>query len=369
MEDHKAEITQNNLPKLINNVDNHLLVKIVDHAEGLNIYAKDSISKLQEGLKIKAQDGEKAASLKESAQKTLDVILSAEFKDKIKNMKGADIQSEYDISDEEKQAVFEYARYLYDTGDYKAAEESLSSYVRSCKSNHFLSCYWGLLDIYILTQNKKKSQDTYKELSSFITKEKTQEAEKIAAKNMLLNTSLFLFDKSSPKFVLNSFRDNEHVLGSGSIHLLRYYIVVALLSHNFDVLSGSILPLIKSDSYRYRDAFTCFVEKLLEDFDYEGSLKLIPEMQGVCKFDYFLSDCQAEIGQAAEQLVVSTFAMIYSHDDVRKFIETHKKSANDVSAFVSHEGTSGNLIERLGEVSKAQVQLKDSLNQLFEKAE
>jgi hypothetical protein len=381
----QARLTKNNLSNFANSVDYHLLLKLVDHAAQTKAYSDQALlgfktkivhqSPLLKKVASKnapnnfATDSQLDEAVKNEEQRVADLKIQAQkFSENIAGKKGSEVVHEYDISDEGKQSTFEYAKAIYESGDYKQSEEILSKYIRVCKSKHFLSSYWGLLNIYILSENYPKAFDIFEHLKDLIAKEKTQDSEKVAARNMLLNTSMFLFnhDKNPVEFLMQNFKNNELILASGSIHLLRYYIASALMTGKFDVLNGSIMQLIQSDAYRYRDVFTVLIETLLENFDYEGALKLIPELESVCEHDMFLNPYKSDISKAVSNLVISTFAMVHSDDDVRQMVKELGMSAGDIDSFKSDFGTTENIGERLEEITKAQVQLKDVLSEVLE---
>jgi hypothetical protein len=209
--------------------------------------------------------------------------------------------------------------------------------------------------------------ETFKELREIVHKEKLSDIDRIAARNMLLNTSLFVFhvEENPGEFLLDLFRQNESVLASGSIHLLRYYIVAALLTGNLDMLNGSIMQLIQSDSYRYRDSFTIFIESLLDQFNYEACNDLIKELETTIESDYFLRSMKSRIIDAAKGLILSVYGMIHHEDDVKAFAQKIGSDAGSKDTFRSEQQSHTSLNDRLKEITKAQVELKDVLQHVL----
>ena len=390
----QAQVTNKNLTKFVNNIDHHLLLSLIDFNIEHKIYNESSLLKQklrilqnthlhEQAQKTASQLGDdsskdqiaqmkensesKQSTLKEQADKILKAFDSEEFAAKAQGKKAADVMSEFDISDKEKQAAFDYSKYLYEAGQYKQSEELLSKYIKIWKSNTFLSSYWGLLNCQILTGSHERALETFKELREIVHKEKLSDIDRIAARNMLLNTSLFVFhvEENPGEFLLDLFRQNESVLASGSIHLLRYYIVAALLTGNLDMLNGSIMQLIQSDSYRYRDSFTIFIESLLDQFNYEACNDLIKELETTIESDYFLRSMKSRIIDAAKGLILSVYGMIHHEDDVKAFAEKIGSDAGSKDSFRSEQQSHTSLNDRLKEITKAQVELKDVLQHVL----
>lgn len=390
----QAPVTNKNLTKFVNNVDHHLLLSLIDFNIEHKIYNESSL--LKQKLRILQNthlhvQAQKAASqlgddshkdqiaqmkensenkdkdLREQADKILKAFDSEDFATKVQSRKAADVMNEFDISDKEKQAAFDYSKYLYEAGQYKQSEDLLTKYIKIWKSNTFLSSYWGLLNCQILTGAHERALETLKELREIINKEKLSDQDRIAARNMLLNTSLFVFhvEENPGEFLLDLFGQNESVLASGSVHLLRYYIVAALLTGNLDILNGSIIQLIQSDSYRYRDSFTIFIESLLEQFNYDACNDMIKDLETTCENDYFLHSMKSRIVDAARGLILSVYGMIHHEDDVNTFAKKIGVDAGSKDSFRSQQQSHTSLNDRLKEITKAQVELKDVLQHVL----
>ena len=366
----QAKLTSNILPSFVNMVDYHILLKLLTHAEEIEAFNKPSLMALKLNILKKTYLFEQSSAI--ASQIGAEGIEEEQKKveEKFTELKTKAIKAlePEQINDEDKDIIFEYAQFLYDKGDYDESEKVYTTYLKQCKSNHYVSIYWKLLSIYILTNNEKKTE-IFKELDSLLSKEKMYDNDRLTQRNILVNTGMFLFkENQSIEFLNELMSKNQNVLASGSIHLLRYYVVVALLTSDFDVLNGSILPLIQSDSYRYRDALTVFIETLLEDYDYETALGLVSEIEAICDKDYFLSGFSKQVSEAAKNLILSVYSMIHHEDDTKEMIAKLNKEVKDTEAFkpkVLEYDEFDNIEEKCEVLRKACISIKDSLPEVI----
>ena len=328
-----AKLTNHNLGKFVNKIDYHLLLSLFTHAEEVGVYSQQSLS--TQKLKILKQTflldkiNEAESSTLAEDKKNFEEKLS-----QLKEKSAKPLENLNDASDENIAIVLKFSKYLYENGQYKESEEILLQLIKIVKNIQLLNATWGLFNIYILTNSTEKAFQTFHELRSIIKSDQIYENEKIIHVNMLINTALFLFKTGqSAEFLFKTLDSYKDTLAAGSIHLLRYYIITALLTANFDALNESILPLIQSDSYRYRDAFTIFIESLLEEFNYETALSYVADLEAVSEKDYFLSGLKEEIGDAARNLILSVFGMIHQEKDINAMVEKLGKARNDAEKF------------------------------------
>lgn len=399
----QAKVTSKNLANFSNNIDNHLLLILVEDCIAHKIYSEQSLLKLK--LKIlngayfseqakqvastigadeetvkeidgkEAEGKDKLEQLKSSSEKFITIFNSDEFKKLVQNnRKTADLFNELmgdekDAKNTEKelQVVFDYAKCLYDHGKYQESIDILKNLTKVAKSSSFLGAKWGLMNSYILLGQYEEAHKIYTEIKEYTNKEKISDHDRLFNKNMLLNTSLFLFSHAEVpgKFISDVFSQNESILASASIHLIRYYISACLMVKNFDSLNSTILKIIQSNAYRYKDAFTVFIETLFEQFDYDSCVKMLKDLEQTCEDDFFLRQFKNEVILGAKHLIVSVYSMVYHDDDAREFAKSLGVNLGDESIFKSDYESQDNLNDRLKRVMKAQVELKDALQNIL----
>jgi tetratricopeptide (TPR) repeat protein len=387
----QAQVTDKNLAKFANNVDNHIFLIMVDDAIEHKTFNEQSLLKqklrviqntylFEQGKKVSSSLGDDASkesistlekesqakleSLKKASDKIFKIFESDDFKKNVENnTRGADLLVEFELTEKDIQAAFDYAKCQYELGNYKESEEMLTQYLKVSRSSNFLAANWGLLNSQIMSGKLGEALETFSKLKDLINKEKITDQDKLLSKNMLVNTSFFLFHHAvnPAEFLIDVLKQHESILASASIHLLRYYIVACLMSKNFDALNGSIMSMIQSNSYRYRDSFTLFIETLLENFDYSLSAQMIDDLEKACDSDFFLRRIKGKVIEGAKNLILSTYSMVYHVDDVKEMSQELKIEVNDEDKFASKFQSHENLNDRLSDVAKAQVGLKDAL--------
>jgi tetratricopeptide (TPR) repeat protein len=399
----QAKVTSKNLVNFSNNIDNHLLLILVEDCLTHKIYSEQSLLKLK--LKIlmgtyfteqaksvastiaadesiikqieerEIEGKEKLEKLKTSCDKYFKIFESEEFKYLTQsNRKSTDLFNELILDDsnaknaeKDFQVVFDYAKCLYDHGKYQESIDILKDYIKVSKSSSFSGSKWGLLNSHILLGQYEHAFEVYNDMKEFTNKEKINDHERLFNKNMLLNTSLFLFShaENPGRFISDIFSQNATILASASVHLIRYYISACLMVKNFDSLNSTILRIIQSDTYRYRDAFTVFIETLLEKFDYDSCVGMLKDLEKTCEEDFFLRNYTNGIISGAKHLIVSVYAMVFHEDDAKEFASGLGVNLTEDTEFKSEYESHDNLNDRLKGVMKAQVGLKDVLQNIL----
>ncbi|CAI2373438.1 unnamed protein product [Moneuplotes crassus] len=360
---------ESNLVKFANNVDYHLFLQLFEHVEATAQLDKQAVAAQKLKILSKTYLFDKISTTAAEAKVENTDEDKKAFDEKLATLKAESdkvISSIDKASDEERESVFQYAKALYENGKYSESQKILKEISTVMKSRQLLSSQWGLLNISVLTNNYKAATEQFETLEAMIYRERISESEKLVQRNMLLNVALFLYKKHhSAEDLFSFFHKYESVLAAGSIHLLRYYIAVALLKADFDVLNGSILPIIQSESYRYQDSFTQFIEALLEDFDYERAEGFISKMESLCDKDYFLSTVKDQISTAAKNLVLSVYGIVHKNQDISPFVKKLGGTQADVGTF-KHEPLKNNedknIENRLKDLEQATSSFLESLN-------
>jgi hypothetical protein len=266
--------------------------------------------------------------LKASSDKLMKLLTSQEFANFVAEGSGdkkAFVKTN-EITGEDLQAVFDYSKFLYESGQYDQSSSILSNYMHVCKPSDINAVMWGLLNSQIMGKMYKNLEPTFNYLKDLILREKSRknDNEKLIQKNMLLNTAMFVFPHvdNPGKFLYNLYSVNENIVTSMSPHLHRYYVVAALLQDK--VVTPSL-----NDSYQ-----ELFLTTLLEEFDFENSFEIVTQVSKACHNDYFLKNVGEQVSESCSKLIISTYAKIHDTINVNEFSKNLGKSSDDGVKFV-----------------------------------
>ena len=287
---------------------------------------KEALEKQQNTLEALQTD------LKDKANKLNEFLKSKEFKDFLssdeKNKDRRAFLQKNEISDDDKQALFEYAKFLYECGQYDDALKILTDYPQVSKPSHIHAVIWGLLNSQILLgeSQSKSLEGTFEYLKALIFQSKTkkQDSEKMYQKNMLLNTALFVFPytKDPSAFLYDLYSSNESIISSISPHLNRYYATAAMLQ-------GKTVSILQRDSYQ-----EMFLVALLEEFDFDQSFRMIGDVVKACKSDYFLKSISDKVEESCQRLIIHTYSKAHDSINISRFATNLGKNEQDSIKFI-----------------------------------
>lgn len=151
-----------------------------------------------------------------------------------------------DFADEDKKLIFDYAKFQYESGNYKDCEAILMRFIKISKGPLYLNWLWGLLNCFILNSKFENVENIIIEISEAIFNNKSIDVDKHEARSMLLSTALFVCGHmgSSASFMFKLLSRYCEQWSNSSVFLLRYFIAFAIIGNETETISSQILPLI-----------------------------------------------------------------------------------------------------------------------------
>merc|ERR1739844_550513 len=175
---------------------------------------------------------------------------------------------------------YEYAKCLYETGNYGDASKFL--YIHRIlvqpTDRNYLNGIWGKLASEILMQNWDTALEDLKRLQQFIDESTFGSSlQLLQQRTWLIHWSLFVFF-NHPKgrdLIIELFLYQKQYLNAIQTTcpwILRYLSTAVIINKNSrrNVMKD-LVKVIQEESYTYRDPITSFIEDLYVNFDFKGA--------------------------------------------------------------------------------------------------
>ncbi|KAG0621745.1 hypothetical protein M758_3G045100 [Ceratodon purpureus] len=212
------------------------------------------------------------------------------------------LQERYQIGSEQIEALYQYAKFQFECGNYSGASDYLYQYRTLCtNSDRSISALWGKLACEILMQNWDVATEELNRLKEIIdSKNFASPLNQLQQRTWLMHWSLFIFfnhdngrngiiDLFFSERYLNAIQTNAH-------HLLRYLATAAIVNKRRRNMLKELIKVIQQERYTYSDPVTEFLECLYVNYDFEGAQQKLRECEELIVSDFFLGKQSSENG-------------------------------------------------------------------------
>lgn len=274
--------------------------------------------------------------LSQTVQPLLDAVVTEDAARLIEHQRNSDsmsalnfLQKNFGIERTTADALYTFARYVYDCGDYSRAATNLGLYRALVPSSdkNMMSCLWGKLASEILMQRWDEAYDDLNQLKDAIeTSSLRSPLDLLHQRTWFIHWSLFVYFNhpkgrddlvqlflGSPSSSTNQTNAYLNTLQTTSPHLLRYLAAAVIINprkKNERTLK-ELVKVIQQESYAFRDPITEFLECLYVHFDFDGAQKKLRDCTDVLNNDFFLIGCADEFMENARLLIFETFCRIH----------------------------------------------------------
>lgn len=290
-------------------------------------------------------------SIREKTEPIAKILEQKEVVDLIHNSKERDgkqlldhLTKNADFHVDMLETLYQYAKFMYEIGDYTAAVEYLYFYkiLVPTHSKDYLNALWGKLASEILLTNWENARDDFMKLKAHIDSGPFEtELELLQQRAWLIHWSLFVFH-NHPKgrddiidLLLNP--QGQAYLNTVQIlcpHILRYLAAAVVVNKKKRACLKDLVKIIQLETDAYRDPVTEFIECLYVNYDFDGAQKKLRECEDVLHNDFFLTACLEEFIESARLLIFEMFCRIHECISISNLAEKLNMHTDDAERWI-----------------------------------
>lgn len=236
-------------------------------------------------------------SLEEAAAPLVTFLQNASLVQELRSDKQYNLQmlnDRYQIGAEQIEALYQYAKFQFECGNYSGAADYLYQYRALCtNSDRSLSALWGKLAAEILMQNWDAAVEELNRLKEIIdSKSFSSPLNQLQNRIWLMHWSLFIFfnHENGRNGIIDLFFQDRYLnaIQTNAPHLLRYVATATVINKRRRNMLKELIKVIQQEQYSYKDPITEFLECLYVNYDFEGAQKKLQECETVIMNDPFL---------------------------------------------------------------------------------
>ncbi|KAI4325636.1 hypothetical protein MLD38_031018 [Melastoma candidum] len=204
------------------------------------------------------------------------------------------LQDRYQIGPEQIEALYQYAKFQFECGNYSGAADYLYQYRALCtNSDRSLSALWGKLAAEILMQNWDIALEELNRLKDIIdSKSFSSPANQVQSRIWLMHWSLFIFfnNDNGRTQIIDLFNQDKYLnaIQTNAPHLLRYLAAAFVVNKRRRPQFKDFIRVVQQEQNSYKDPITEFLACVYVNYDFEGAQKKLRECEEVILNDPFL---------------------------------------------------------------------------------
>jgi translation initiation factor 3 subunit E len=272
---------------------------------------------------LKKRKEEVLATLAELKEKVTPIVNFLSKAENVKLLKSdrahnlSFLQNEFQIGPAHVDALFSFAKWMFECGNYNAAHEYLYHYrTLSSHPEKNTSALWGRIASSILLQDFQSALDDVVKLKELLENDTFAPVQRqLQQKSWLMHWSLFVFfnHENGMSGLVDLFTQDRYLTAIQlcAPHLLRYLVVAVLVSKRRTRLLKDLVRVISQEKYEYSDPITEFVRCLFVDYDFEGAQEKLEQCGAVLDGDFFLVAKKEAFIEAAREQLFSQYCAIH----------------------------------------------------------
>lgn len=282
---------------------------------------------------LKERRGEVVATLKSLQVSAKSVVQFLSDPNLVKQLRSdktfnlAMLQEEFNIGTEQIEALYHFAKFQFDCGNYSGASEFLYHYRMLCTNpQRNISALWGKLAAEILLQNWDQATEDLNRLKENI-EASNYEAPVVlmVQRTWLMHWALFIFfnHENGRNALVDLFLQEAYLnaLQTDAQHLLRYLAVAVVINKRKRSMLKELIKVIQQESYEYSDPVTDFLSNLFVKYDFDGAQQSLKECEKLLETDFFLAACKEEFVENARMFIFQEFCRIHQTIDLKMLSE------------------------------------------------
>ena len=231
------------------------------------------------------------------------------------------LQNEFQIGPSQVDALFSFAKWMYECGNYNAAHEYLYHYRTLSSHPEKNTSALGRIASSILLQDFQSALDDVVKLKELLENDTFAPVQRqLQQKSWLMHWSLFVFfnHENGMNGLVDLFTQDRYLTAIQlcAPHLLRYLVVAVLVGKKRTRLLKDLVRVISQERYEYSDPITEFVRCLYVDYDFEGAQEKLEQCASVLEGDFFLIAKKDAFIEAAREQLFSQYCAIHKCIDL-----------------------------------------------------
>ncbi|CAM6103666.1 unnamed protein product [Calypogeia fissa] len=261
------------------------------------------------------------------------------------------LQERYQIGSEQIEALYQYAKFQFECGNYSGASDYLYQYRTLCTNNdRSFSALWGKLAAEVLMQNWDVAIEELNRLKEIIdSKNFSSPLNQLQQRIWLMHWSLFIFfnHENGRNSIIDLFFNDRYLnaIQTNAHHLLRYVAAAVIVNKRRRNMLKELIKVIQQEHYTYRDPITEFLECLYVNYDFEGAQQKLRECEELILNDFFLGKQTQENGVAtiplrdeflenARLFIFETYCRIHQCIDIRMLSQKLNMNYDDAERWI-----------------------------------
>ncbi|GAA0184173.1 hypothetical protein Leryth_018442 [Lithospermum erythrorhizon] len=277
--------------ELLNNTN------MVDFAMDIHksLYHTDDVP--QDMVERRAEVVARLKALEESAAPLITFLQNPNAVQELRADKQYNLQmlnERYQIGPNQIEALYQYAKFQFECGNYSGAADYLYQYRALCTNGErMLSALWGKLAAEILMQNWDIALEELNHLKEIIdSKSFSSPMNQVQSRIWLMHWGLFIFfnHENGRTQIIDLFNQDKYLnaIQTNAPHLLRYLAAAFIVNKRRRTQFKEFLKVIQQEQYSYEDPITEFLTCVYVKYDFDGAQKKMKECEEVILNDPFL---------------------------------------------------------------------------------
>ncbi|KAF8398324.1 hypothetical protein HHK36_017251 [Tetracentron sinense] len=263
---------------------------MVDYAMDIhkNLYQTEDVP--QDMIDRRAEVVARLKSLEEAAAPLISFLQNPSSFQELRADKQYNLQmlsERYQIGPDQIEALYQYAKFQFECGNYSGAADYLYQYRALCtNSDRSLSALWGKLAAEILMQNWDIALEELNRLKELIdSKNFASPLNQLQSRIWLMHWSLFIFfnHDNGRTQIIDLFNLDKYLnaIQTNAPHLLRYLATAFIVNKRRRPQFKDFIKVIQQEQYSYKDPITEFLACVYVNYDFDGAQKKMRECEDV----------------------------------------------------------------------------------------
>ena len=272
----------------------------------------------------RAQVIENLTNLQVKAEKVVNFLSDPTLVKQLRSDKAYNLnflQESHGIGTEDIDALFHYAKFQFECGNYSAAAEFLYHYRALCTSSERgASALWGKFASDILQQDWDTAVEDMTRLKDAIeNRQYSSPLAQVHARTWLIHWSLFVFfnHENGRNSIIDLFFQERfmHSIQAEAPHMLRYLAAAVITNKRRRSMLKDLVKILQNETYS--DPITEFLVCLFVDYDFESAQAKLQQCDAVLQNDFFLIGCREEFNENARLFIFETYCRIHQCIDIK----------------------------------------------------